>query len=256
VAELLSSMTLLMNAEGISAGWRVIEGRSDFFFITKKMHNALQGEPINLSDLKTNIYEEVNFENAARNQFDHDMVIIHDPPPLPLIEHYRKTCPWIWRCHVDLSHPNRELWAYLSTFMEKYDGVILSIPEFAQKLTVPQHFFMPAIDPFSSKNRPLDDATMDDRLAHYNVPTDLPLVVQISRFDRFKDPGGVIEAFRIARRQIDCTLVLLGNVATDDTEGQEVFQSLLDAQEERIIILLAEDTSLVNTLQRRAQIVV
>src|SRR3990170_593433 len=130
VAELLSSLSLLMNSVGIKTGWRIIQGAPDFFSITKKMHNALQGDEINLSDRKIEIYEEVIYENAIRNHLEsHNMVIIHDPQPLPMINHYKKNGPWIWRCHVDLSNPNKELWNYLVPFIEKYDVVILSIKD-------------------------------------------------------------------------------------------------------------------------------
>jgi trehalose synthase len=129
VAEILSSLTLLMNAAGVQTGWRVIQGRPDFFSITKKMHNALQGAEINLSELKQNIYEEVVFENAMRMHLDHDLVIVHHPQPLPLIGYFRKKAPWVWRCHVDLSNPNRQLWSYLAPFVERYDAVVLSLPE-------------------------------------------------------------------------------------------------------------------------------
>jgi trehalose synthase len=256
VAELLTSLTLLMNSVGIKTGWRVIQGAPDFFTITKKMHNALQGGEINLSDRKMEIYEEVIYENAIRNHLEnHNMVIIHDPQPLPMINHYKKNGPWIWRCHVDLSNLNRELWDYLLPFIEKYDTVILSIKDYKQKLKTPQLFFMPAIDPFSILNREMSESEIKERLDHYEIPTDLPLVVQISRFDRWKDPEGVIEAFKIARKEVDATLVLLGNVATDDPEGTEVYESLLDCREERIIILSHQDTALVNALQRRAAVV-
>ena len=256
VAELLTSLTLLMNSVGIKTGWRVIQGAPDFFTITKKMHNALQGGEINLSDRKMEIYEEVIYENAIRNHLEnHNMVIIHDPQPLPMINHYKKNGPWIWRCHVDLSNLNRELWDYLLPFIEKYDAVILSIKDYKQKLKTPQLFFMPAIDPFSILNREMSESETEERLDHYEIPTDLPLVVQISRFDRWKDPEGVIEAFKIARKEVDATLVLLGNVATDDPEGTEVYESLLDCREERIIILSYQDTALVNALQRRAAVV-
>ena len=255
VAEILSSLTLLMNAAGIRTGWRVLQGRPDFFSITKKMHNALQGAEINLSELKRSIYEEVVFENAARMHIDHDVVIVHDPQPLPLIGHFRKKAPWIWRCHVDLSQPHAQLWGYLAEFIERYDAVVLSLPEYAQKLTSPQRFIMPAINPFSVTNKPLAEKEIDERLGHYGIPADLPLVVQVSRFDRWKDPQGVIDAFQIARKEVDATLVLVGNVATDDPEGQEVFESLCRCSEERIRILSVQDSALVNALQRRAAVV-
>lgn len=255
VAEVLSSLTLAQVAIGLRADWRLIQGSPDFFSVTKKLHNALQGGEINLSELKKEIYEEINFHNSLRMQLDADVIVVHDPQPLPLITHYRRCCPWIWRCHLDLSSPRREAWDYVRPFVEEYDAVVMSLPEYAQELEVPQRFFMPAINPFSTKNRELTDQEIDDRLRHYEIPDDLPLVVQISRFDHWKDPAGVIEAFRSARREVDATLVLLGNVATDDPEGQEVFESLLDCKEERILILTAEDSALVNALQRRAAVV-
>jgi trehalose synthase len=256
VAALLSSLTLLMNAAGIRTGWRIIQGRPDFFSITKKMHNALQGAGINLTELKMRIYDEVAAENALRNHLDHDFVVVHDPQPLPLICHYRKKAPWVWRCHVDLSNPNPALWSYLAPMIERYDAVVLSLPEYAQNITTPQRFILPAIDPFSPTNRELTEAEIDERLAHYKIPTDLPLIAQISRFDRWKDPEGVLDAFEIVRKQIDCTLVLVGNVATDDPEGQEVFAELCRRAEERIVILSVQDSALVNALQRRAAVVV
>jgi trehalose synthase len=256
VAEMLSSLTLLMNVLGIKTEWRVIQGSPDFFSVTKKMHNALQGGEINLSELKREIYESVVYENAIRNHLDHDRVVVHDPQPLPLVNHYQRKGPWIWRCHIDLTDPNRELWDYLVQFVERYDAVILTLEEYARKISVPQTFFMPAIDPFSIKNRQLSEEEKQARLDYYDIPTDLPIVTQVSRFDRWKDPEGVVEAFKLARERVDSTLVLLGDVATDDPEGEEVYQSLLGCREERIVILARQDTALVNALQSRSAVVV
>jgi trehalose synthase len=256
VAEMLSSLTLLMNSLGIKAEWRVIAGTSDFFTITKRMHNALQGGEIDLSQIKMQIFEKVVFENAVRNHLDHDFVIVHDPQPLPLIAHYAKKCPWIWRCHIELSQPHRELWSYLRQWVDRYDAAILSCEEYAQEMRPPPRFFMPAINPFNIKNRALTDAEIDERLRHYKIPTDLPLVVQVSRFDPWKDPEGVVEAFKLARKAVDATLVLLGNFATDDPEGARIFGSLCACREERILILAnGDDTALVNALQTRAAVV-
>jgi trehalose synthase len=255
VAEILSSLTLLMNASGIRTGWRVIQGRPDFFSVTKKMHNALQGGDIALTDLKMQIYEEVAFENAARLHIDHDVIIVHDPQPLPIIQHFRKKAPWVWRCHLDLSNPHPEVWDYLAPLIEQYDAVVMSLPEYAQKLSSPQRFIMPAINPFSTTNKELSESEIKDRFEHHKIPTDLPLVVQISRFDKWKDPQGVIDAFKIARKQVDCTLVLVGNVATDDPEGQEVFASICSQAEDRIRVMSVQDSALVNALQRKAAVV-
>lgn len=255
VAELLSSLTLLQHTLGVRADWRLIQGSPDFFSVTKKLHNALQGADIDLDGSKKDVYEGVVAQNAMRMDLAADVVVVHDPQPLPLIRHFRRCGPWIWRCHVDVSQPHAGTWEYLRGFVEEYDATVLSLPEYARELPIPQLFFMPAIDPFSPKNRELTDAQIDERLARFGIPQDLPIVAQVSRFDRWKDPIGVIEAFRIARRQVDATLVLLGNVAMDDPEGQAVFESLLANKEDRIIILTAEDSALVNALQRRAAVV-
>lgn len=255
VAEILSSLTLLMRGLGLDAEWRAIQGPPDFFGITKKMHNALQGSPIRLTDIKKEIYEEVALQNAIRNRFDHDYVVVHDPQPLPLVVHSRKRGPWIWRCHVDLGQPSPEIVEYLTGYIEQYDAVIESAAEYRQPWRVPQLVFQPAIDPFSITNRELPEGEVERRLRHYGIPLDRPLVVQVSRFDRWKDPEGVIRAVQIARRIRDCVLVLVGNVATDDPEGPQVYESLLSAKREGVLIVSGEDTSLVNALQRRAAVV-
>lgn len=255
VSQLLASLTLLMNNLGIRTGWRVVHGPPDYFNVTKRFHNALQGADISMTDQKKAIYEQVVHENAIRNHLNHDMIFVHDPQPLPLITHYRKKCPWVWRCHIDLTTPNPDVWNYFVPFIEQYDAVILSCSEYRQNLVTPQVFFTPALDPFSIVNRELPESAIDERLETYDIPTDLPLVVQISRFDRWKDPEGVIQAFEKAQKEEECTLVLVGNVATDDPEGAEVYRSLLSHRSERVIILSVQDGSLVNALQRRAAVV-
>ena len=153
VSQLLASLTLMMNGLGIQTGWRVVHGPPDFFSVTKKFHNALQGAEINMTGRKKAIYERVIHENAIRNHLDHDVVFVHDPQPLPLITHYRKKSPWVWRCHVDLTAPNAEVWNYLAPFIERYDAVILSCKDYRQDLATPQVTFLPAIDPLSIVNR-------------------------------------------------------------------------------------------------------
>jgi trehalose synthase len=259
VAETLTSMSLLMNSAGVRSEWRIIQGTPDFFSVTKKMHNALQGSGINFSGFKRKIYEQVVFENAVRNQIEHDFVIVHDPQPLPLIEHYKKNCPWIWRCHLDLSKPHPRVWSYLRKWIEHYDAVILSCSDYIQDISPLQLIFMPAIDPFNTKNRTLNKRITANRLRRHDIPTDLPIVAQISRFDPWKDPEGVIEAFRLVQKQLGhhkARLVLLGNFATDDPEGGRIFESLRRSKTDYILVLArGDDTSLVNALQRSAQVV-
>lgn len=255
VAAKLASLVALTNGLGIKTEWRIIQGNPDFFSVTKGMHNAVQGAEFNLTDHVRYIYEEVNRDNAGRNYLHHDFVVIHDPQPLPLINEYPPTVPWMWRCHIDLTAPNPVLWDYLRRFIDKYHAVILSIPEYAQRIQPPQFFHMPATDPFSLVNLDMLPEQADQLLNDNGIPTDLPIVAQVSRFDRWKDPQGVIDAWRIVRKEVDCTLVLLGSPATDDPEGEAVYQSLLNQQEERLLIIHRDNSLLVNALQRRAAVV-
>ena len=254
VAELLSSLVLLMNGVGIRTDWRLLFGSADFFSLTKKFHNALQGHAIHMTDLKKEIYENTIHENSIRMDLDADFIVIHDPQPLFLIHHYPKACPWIWRCHLDLTAPDPDVWDFLKHTIHRYDAAVFTKKQ-GVGLDIPIRYFRPAIDPFIIKNLPLPDEEIDERLRYYNIPTDLPIVTQISRFDRFKDPEGVIQAFKKARKKIDATLVLLGDMATDDPEGQEVYESLLGEQDDRIIILARQDTALVNALQSRSHVI-
>jgi trehalose synthase len=257
VTEILTPLTLMMNAIGIETGWRMIQGTPGYFATTKKIHNALQGASASLSDAEKAVYEEVVFENALRMHLDDcDFVAVHDPQPLPLISHFGgREAPWLWESHVDMSEPDPATWSYLREFVGQYDAAIFSLPEYACDLSVNQHFIMPAIDPFSTKNAELTDTVIDETLARYGIPPETPLVVQISRFDRWKDPSGVIEAFRKAREQVDCTLVLCGNNAVDDPEGAVILDTVRGAADERVMIIAADDPVLVNALQRRAAVV-
>jgi len=257
VTELLTPLTLMMNAIGIETDWHLIQGTPGFFGSTKKLHNALQGENVEFSATEKAIYEEVVFENATRLHLDEcDAVIVHDPQPLPLIAHFSdREMPWLWQCHVDLSSPCFPVWSYLRTFIDQYDGVVFSLPEYGQELDLPQHFVTPAIDPFSAKNRSMSDKEIRELLRSYKIPVDRPLVTQISRFDRWKDPMGVIEAFRKAQEQVECTLVLVGNNASDDPEGEKILKSVQRVVDENIIVLSVDDPALVNALQRHASVV-
>jgi trehalose synthase len=255
VAEILSPLTLLMNAMGLETGWRVTEGRPEFFAFTKELHNGLQGGAVDITKSKRRAYEQIMFENSLRMHLEHDVVIVHDPQPLALIQHYEKTGPWIWCCHVDLSTPDRNVWQFLRPYVERYDAAVFSLPEYAQDLRVSQRFIMPAVNPFSTINQDLTTCEIDDVLARYAIPTDLPLVVQVSRFDKWKDPEGVIEACEMVRRTRDCTLVLVGSSADDDPEAAAVLQSAQALASNRTLVLSVTDGLLVNALQRRAAVI-
>jgi trehalose synthase len=257
VTEILTPLTLMMNAAGIETDWHLIQGTPGFFSSTKKLHNALQGESIELSEAEQAVYEEVVFENALRLHLeDCDAVIVHDPQPLPLIKHFPdRDVPWLWQCHVDLSSPHPATWAHLRGYIEQYDAVIFSLPEYEKQLRVEQRFMTPAIDPFSTKNAELSDEEIAECLRYHRIPVDRPLVTQISRFDRWKDPIGVIEAVRKARQQTDCTLILLGNNASDDPEAHVVLETIMSSIDKGIIVLTVDDPLLVNALQRRSAVV-
>ncbi|MBT4484133.1 MAG: glycosyltransferase, partial [Candidatus Latescibacteria bacterium] len=228
VAEMLSSFIPLMNDVGLEAGWRTVHGNVDFYGITKKFHNALQGEKINFSDMKIKLYEQVNRLFSTYTHINsHDYVVIHDPQPLPLVQYYQKRQPWIWRCHIDLSMPNQEIWNYLKKFILKFDIVIVSSEKYKSKdLPLEYRIIRPAIDPLTHKNKDITDNVISKFLKKFNVPTDKPFITQISRFDKWKDPLGVVEIFKKVKEKIDCRLVLCGNMATDDPEGLVIFEKI------------------------------
>lgn len=261
VAEILSTLVPLLNCAGIDADWRVLRGTPEFFNITKKFHNAIQGESIHMTDIKAALYVENNEEFASYCNIDADCVFIHDPQPLPLIRFYKKRQPWIWRCHVDLSHPNEELWHFLKGFILSYDRIIVSDEQYVRKeLPVQYSIIEPAIDALSSKNKDISEDLIDKTLSKYGIPTDKPLITQISRFDKWKDPEGVIEVYKQVRKECDCRLVLCGSMASDDPEGMEFYERTRKAassylENKDIILITVEDNILVNALQRRSTLV-
>lgn len=257
VAALLASLTALKQDLGLTVDRYILNAEPGFFQVTKKIHNALQSSEDMPTAEEQRLYEEVVARQAGHWQFDHDLVTVHDPQPLPLVTHYRKHQPWLWRCHLDMSAPNERVWQYVRPFVECYDGVILSLPEYRQDIAPPQFFFMPAIDPLLLKNQPMPKEARRQVLAKYRIPTDLPLVVQVSRFDRWKDPLGVLAAFQLVRRQTRCRLVLLGNFVADDPESQEVYEKIKQHASDDVLILTAgDDEELVRALQQEATVVV
>jgi trehalose synthase len=262
VAEMLQTLVPLMNDIGIKTGWRIVHGNPDFFTITKKFHNALQGEPINLSSIKKQLYVRTNRNFSTYTHLHHDCVIVHDPQPLPLIRFYDKQQPWIWRCHVDLSHPQPELWDYFKSFLLKYDMVIVSHDNYKKEdLPLDHRIIRPAIDPFSVKNLDINSGTVEKTLKRFNIPTDKPLITQISRFDKWKDPLGVLEVFERVKEKVDCRLILCGNMASDDPEGLEIYEEVKEKAKQAIrtldvILITVENNLLVNVLQRVSDVII
>ena len=260
VAEILGSLVPLMNDCGIETGWRLLRGNPDFFRITKMFHNALQGEPSEITQMDTQIYQNTVQEFACYTHLDHDCVIIHDPQPLPLINFYRKKQPWIWRCHIDLTDPNNTIWQYLKGFIKGYDKIIVSKTGYQQAIPVPQQIIQPAIDPLTIKNTDLAPETVLKHLEQFGIPTDKPIITQVSRFDKWKDPEGVLRVFQEVKKKHDCRLVLCGSMASDDPEGQEIYTRIADkvdglATKDDIILITLESSLLVNALQRFASVV-
>ena len=259
VAEMLHRLIPIFNELGIRTGWEVIEGNDLFYKTTKSFHNALQGDRQVVTGQMYDEYVKVNKKNAARLNLDADFVVIHDPQPAAFIEKKKKKKRWVWRCHIDISKPYRNVWNFLRDYVSRYDGAIFSLPSFAQKLSIPQFLIYPSIDPLSDKNRELTSEEISAQLKKLGIPTDRPIILQVSRFDKFKDPLGVIEAYQLVKKYNDCVLVLAGGGATDDPEGAQVLAMIKDiaARDKDIFIFdLPPDANVaINALQRTAAIV-
>jgi len=261
VAEMLSQLVPLLNELEVKTHWDVITGGNDFFEVTKAFHNALQGSNYHLTPQAREVFLMHNEQNRRRIDFSEDVVVIHDPQPSALIRDREKSSRrWVWRCHIDLSNPNREVWGFLRPFVEQYDAAIFSSQSFTRQLQIPQYLFYPCIDPLSQKNKDLDDSFVQRVCDEFGVDRSRPIVTQVSRFDRAKDPVGVIQAFKQARKYVDCQLVMAGGGAADDPEGAEVLKEVKDAtgQDPDIIILdLPPWCALeINALQRASTLVV
>jgi trehalose synthase len=261
VAEILNRLLPLAEELELNMRWDVMTGGDDFYGVTKSFHNALHGSPYHADPKDFEIFLACNERNRARLPLDAEFMIIHDPQPAALIDGRKKNGNhWAWRCHIDLSHPNRVVWDFLDKFVARYDAAMFSSPEFSRALPIPQYLFYPAIDPLSEKNRDLESGFVAQTLAEYQIDPLRPILTQISRFDRLKDPVGVIRAYRIVKRYFDCQLVLAGGSASDDPEGAEV---LKEVQQEangeadiHIIELPAWAPLEVNALQRASTIVI
>jgi len=259
VAEILDSLVLLMNDLGIKAGWRLLKGSEPFFKITKLFHNGAQGASVKIDSKIKKVYEGICERNSVFNHFEKsDLVIAHDPQVLPLIKFCKKTQPWVWRCHVDITEPDKNLWKYLKTFINKYDEVIISDESYRKSdIKPPQTVIMPSIDPLNEKNRKLSKKMAKEILCDLGIKLNKPIISQISRYDSWKDQIGVIKAFEIARKKANCQLVLLGNLATDDPEGNGVYKEVLKMAKGRddIKVFLKDDIIIVNALQRLSAVV-
>lgn len=264
VAEILEKLVPLTQELGIDVRWEVMSGSADFYQCTKSMHNALQGNNVPIPRAQLDAYERTNAANAEQLRpllEEADLVFIHDPQPAPLLA----LCPnrrgkWIWRCHIDISHPYRPVWKYLRDYVAGYDASVFSLPTFAQALPHSEFIIPPSIDPLSDKNIELPEEEISDVLSQFKIDPARPLVVQVSRFDRFKDPVGVIHAYRLAKRYLPhLQLALAGGGASDDPEGEIVLNEVRMAAENdadiHILMLPPDAHRIINALQRAAAIV-
>ena len=261
VAEMLNRLVPLLCELEVPARWDVITGGNDFFEITKAFHNALHGTPYELTKAAQDIFLMYNEQNRERMQFGEDMVVIHDPQPVALIRARSATAAsWVWRCHIDLSNPDPKVWEFLRPFVEQYDAAIFSAQSFARQLPIPQYLFYPCIDPLSEKNKELTDEQVQRVCDDFGIDRSRPMVTQVSRFDRLKDPVGVVQAFKLAKKYVDCQLVLAGGGASDDPEGAAVLEEVKDAagNDPDIIILDLPPWCAfqINAIQRASTIIV
>jgi trehalose synthase len=261
VAEILNRLVPLLNELEVPTKWDVITGGNDFYEVTKGFHNALHGGEYNLTDQIMDIFNSYNEQNRQRMEFVEDLFVIHDPQPAGLIRSKSETRGrWIWRCHIDLSYPHPGVWEFLKPMVEQYDATIFSSPAFTRQLSVPQYLFYPSIDPLSEKNRELEEGYIDKVCDDFGIDRSRPVLTQISRFDRLKDPVGVIEAYKLVKKYVDCQLVLAGGGATDDPEGAVVLQEVMEAAGEDpdvIILNLPPWSALeINALQRASTIII
>ncbi|MBN2059515.1 MAG: glycosyltransferase [Deltaproteobacteria bacterium] len=265
VAEILHKMVPLMQELGINTHWEVISGDESFYQCTKSFHNAIQGNTVNIPETHLKVYEETNRKYAdAKHDLlrDADVVIVHDPQPAALIKHIPdRKGKWVWRCHIDASRPFRPVWRYLRDFVSDYDASVFSLSAFAQQLPHPVYLIAPSIDPLHDKNSSMPGEEVKEIVENFEIDPNRPLIVQVSRYDTFKDPVGVINSYRLSKEFIPTLqLVLAGGGATDDPEGdmvlKEVKTAAMDDPDIKVLVLPGDAHRIINALQRAADIVI
>jgi trehalose synthase len=258
VAEILNRMIPLMRELGVDACWDVIKGGEKFFLVTKKFHNVLHGRCEEVTPEDIEAFMETSRKNNEEMNIYGDVVLVHDPQPIALVER-RNGNKWIWRCHIDISNPDPLVWGFLKKFIVRYEGAVFSAPSFSQLLPNRQFLVAPSIDPLSDKNKELPQEVIDRVFEKYQIPRDRPIITQISRFDRLKDPLGVIAAYAEVKKNVDCILLLAGGGAADDPEGVQVLEEVRAAahQDPDIHVLLLQQNDIeINALQRGSTVII
>ncbi len=258
VAEILNRMIPLLNQLGVDAGWDVIKGGEKFYDVTKKFHNAIHGTKENLTREDFEVFMETSRMNIESMKIYGDIVFIHDPQPIALVEKKTEN-KWLWRCHIDASNPDKAVWDFLMQFIPKYDSAVFSSPSFTRQMNIRQFLIAPSIDPLSEKNREMTKEEINSVMKKYSIPLDKPLITQISRFDRLKDPVGVIEAYKKVKKNIDCRLLLAGGGASDDPEGIKVLDEVREyakSDKDIIVLLMPHDETGINAIQRASTVII
>jgi len=260
VAEILSRMLPLLQDLGVDISWDVIKGNERFFSLTKRIHNALHGVAETFGPGELDYLVEVNRQNAKEVLRGAEITFVHDPQPVALVEEKRsRGGQWIWRCHIDFTNPQPDVWEFLWTFIESYEAAVFSAPAFSRPLSIRQVLISPSIDPLSDKNKELPEDLIDSVCERFGLNRDRPVVTQISRFDYLKDPVGVIRAYKMVKEHVDCQLVLAGGGATDDPEGMkvlaEVRQEAADDPDIFVLFLPPGSDIEINALQRASDVI-
>jgi trehalose synthase len=262
VAEILSHLIPMLNEIGVDSGWRILHGDSAFFEVTKKMHNALQGGKVQISDQELKLYLKSNEGFSKYTHITHNCVLIQDPQPLPLIRFYKKKQPWVWRCHIDIAEPDPRLWKFLKQTLLKYDMMIVSSDTYLRKdLPIEQKVITPAIDPLNDKNRDLTKQQVSKLIKEAKIPTDKPVITQVSRMDPWKDPEGVLNVYLKVKEKVDCRLIYCYDYATDDPEGHRIHSDIYEKARDLVDkgdVLFVEGNNdlLVNAVQRFSDVLI
>jgi trehalose synthase len=264
VAEILQRLVPLMRDIGLDAEWKVIKGADEFFSVTKTIHNGLQGMSVDFSEDMKHVYLRYNKMNSELLSLDADFVVVHDPQPAAILDYcHKKLGRWIWRCHIDLSRPSPIVWSFLKPFVERYDAAIFSMRQYVREdLKIDKIAIVPpSIDPLSDKNKLLSEDAINAVLEKYGVDPERPIITQVSRFDPWKDPVGVIDVYRIVRRTVpEVQLLLVASMARDDPEGWGYYEKTArHAGEDYDIHLLSDLVGVgnleVNAFQRASDVV-
>jgi trehalose synthase len=260
VAEILNRMVPLLQQLGVDARWDIIQGNDAFFHVTKKFHNALHGRKQEISTVDFDLFRQVTQTNLERMELYGDIIFVHDPQPSGLIQKKKEIGKkWLWRCHIDISQPDEEVWNFLQPFVMQYDAAVFSAPAFSRPLPIRQFLISPSIDPLSNKNKELSGEIIDAVFSKYGIPRDKPVITQVSRFDYLKDPVGVIQAFELVQKSLDCQLVFAGGTASDDPESEKVLAEVRERAgnnpDIHILLIPSNSDIEINALQRGSTII-